>query len=122
MFCPNCGGEYREGFTECADCHVALVLEPPPPPPEPEYVEYEPVLATYNPGDIAVIKAVLESEGITYFFDGEFFNMVRPLVRPANLLVRKDQVQKAREAVKGLKLAYFALPNVAEQNDSACES
>src|SRR5258707_717455 len=25
MFCPRCGGEYREGFTWCADCDVALV-------------------------------------------------------------------------------------------------
>jgi hypothetical protein len=25
MFCPSCGGEYREGFTTCADCEVPLV-------------------------------------------------------------------------------------------------
>jgi len=25
MFCPLCQAEYREGFTECADCGVALV-------------------------------------------------------------------------------------------------
>src|SRR5579871_1731687 len=25
MFCPNCKLEYRRGFTECSDCHVALV-------------------------------------------------------------------------------------------------
>src|SRR5260370_12111129 len=31
MFCPVCGGEYREGFTRCADCEVLLVEGPPPP-------------------------------------------------------------------------------------------
>jgi hypothetical protein len=25
MYCPNCGAEYRPGFTECSDCEVALV-------------------------------------------------------------------------------------------------
>jgi hypothetical protein len=25
MFCPNCGAEYRPGFTRCSDCDVALV-------------------------------------------------------------------------------------------------
>ncbi len=31
MFCPVCGGEYREGFTRCADCEVQLVEGPLPP-------------------------------------------------------------------------------------------
>jgi hypothetical protein len=25
MFCPLCRSEFRDGFTECSDCHVALV-------------------------------------------------------------------------------------------------
>jgi hypothetical protein len=25
MFCPLCKAEYRQGFTTCADCHIALV-------------------------------------------------------------------------------------------------
>ncbi len=25
MFCPLCRAEFRLGFTECSDCHVALV-------------------------------------------------------------------------------------------------
>jgi membrane protease YdiL (CAAX protease family) len=28
MLCPQCGGEYREGFALCADCGVALVEGP----------------------------------------------------------------------------------------------
>lgn len=27
MFCPSCRAEFREGFTECGDCGVALVDE-----------------------------------------------------------------------------------------------
>jgi hypothetical protein len=27
-WCPQCGVEYREGFTECSDCRVGLVNQP----------------------------------------------------------------------------------------------
>ena len=27
MICPNCRGEYRDGFIECADCKIPLVEE-----------------------------------------------------------------------------------------------
>lgn len=29
MWCPACGGEYREGITRCADCDVPLAPSPP---------------------------------------------------------------------------------------------
>ena len=25
MFCPLCKAEYRQGFTQCSDCHISLV-------------------------------------------------------------------------------------------------
>lgn len=32
MYCPRCRDEYREGFTWCHDCNVALVASPPSTP------------------------------------------------------------------------------------------
>ena len=29
MHCPKCGGEYRDGISECADCHLPLATLPP---------------------------------------------------------------------------------------------
>ena len=108
MFCPKCRAEYREGFYKCADCEVDLVHELAS-DPEPKYVEYEQVLGTYNPGDIAVVKSILDAEGITYYFLGEHFSYVRPLADPARLMVKKDEVEKAREILKDLELSYMGI-------------
>lgn len=111
MFCPECKAEYREGFTVCSDCGVPLVDQlPPEDKPDdtrrPEYVEFEEILRTYNPADVALIKSVLDGEGITYYFLGENFMYVRPLADPARLMVSKDQAQRAWELIKDLELSF----------------
>ena len=71
MFCPKCGAEYQEGFNQCTDCNVALVDEKPPELiTEVSYVDLVEVFSTYNPGDIAIIKSLLDGEGIDYYFQG----------------------------------------------------
>ena len=117
MFCPKCGTEYREGFYKCADCDIDLVYEPPEPPklpelppePEPEFIDYEEVLATDNPGDIALLKSILESEGIVYFFKGEHCNYMRSLIDSVRLMVRKDQIEDARNLLADLKLSFMEI-------------
>jgi hypothetical protein len=108
MFCPKCRAEYREGFRTCADCNIELVDELAP-EPEPEFVDYEEILATYNRADMALIKSILDAENITYFFKGEYFAYVNPLADPARLMVRKDQVRDAKNVLKGLKLSYLGV-------------
>jgi hypothetical protein len=84
MFCPRCRAEYREGFATCSDCNLPLVSELELLADEtPEFVEYEEVLSTFNPFDMAMIKSLLDAEGIVYFFQGEEFSYVQPLVDPA---------------------------------------
>jgi hypothetical protein len=106
MFCPKCRAEYRPGFTECADCKIPLVPVLPP-EPKPEYVEYTEVLSTFNIGDIAIIKTILDKEKLTYYFKGDQLQIMRPMAEPSRLMVRKDQVQKAIEILKDLKLNYM---------------
>lgn len=108
MFCPRCRAEYRPGFTRCADCGVELV-DRLPPDPEPVYVDYVEILGTYNPGDIALIKSILDAEGITYYFHGEHFTYVRPLADPARLMVRRDEAPEALEVLGGLRLSHAAI-------------
>lgn len=113
MFCPRCRAEYRPGFTRCADCDVDLV-DALPPEPEPAYVDFVEILATFNPGDIALVKSILDAEAIAYYFHGEHFTYVRPLADPARLMVRQDQAETVRELLSGLTLSHraFSLPGM----------
>ena len=108
MFCPNCRTEYREGFTICADCNIDLVVTLPK-VKRPEFIDFQEVLTTYNPGDVAFIKSLLESEGIQYFFKGENFMYVRPLADPARLMIRTDQVEEAVELLKMVQLSFLGI-------------
>lgn len=122
MFCPTCQAEYREGIAVCNTCQVPLV-EALESEPAPEFVDYEEVLQTYNPADIAFVKSLLDGEGVSYFFQGEFFNQMGPPVIPARLLVRKDQVERAREILQETQLAFLAVEKnkPAEENEESPE-
>jgi hypothetical protein len=108
VFCPKCRSEYREGFYRCPDCRLDLV-ERLAAEPEPEFIAYEEVLATYNTADIAFLKSVLDSEEIIYYFHGENFSRIDPMIQPARLMVKQDEVEKARELLAGLGISFSAI-------------
>jgi hypothetical protein len=102
MICPVCKAEYRDYFTECRDCNVELVEELPEDEfPEPEtHPEFETIEVEFEAGAIGLIKSVFDQEEITYFFqkdDSLFFTSGGPI-----LMVRKDQVEKAKEILDDL--------------------
>jgi hypothetical protein len=103
MFCPKCKSEYREGFFKCADCGVDLVVEQPPEQTD-DFgdVEFVEVFSTYQQGDIAFLKSVLDGEEITYFFQGESSIMLIAAGAYARLLVKADEAQRAREILQEL--------------------
>ncbi len=65
-WCPECGAEYREGFTRCSECDAALTDTPPraegePVRPGPEWTE----VASYATVEEARLAAgLLEENGI----------------------------------------------------------
>ena len=64
MICPECGSEYREGFTRCADCDVDLVAEAAyVPRPAVELIE---VMETSDAAKIAAFQSLLDEAGIEY--------------------------------------------------------
>ncbi len=105
MFCPQCRAEYRPGFAKCADCDVDLVAELSP-EQEQIPIEWVEVLATYNPGDIAVLKSLLDGENITYYFKGEYFSSLAPLSQPARLIVDQQEVEIVKTLIKDLDLDF----------------
>jgi hypothetical protein len=107
MFCPKCRTEYREGFYVCADCDSGLVDELPP-EEKPEFIEYAEIMGTYNPADVALIKSILDAEGITYYFNAEYF-MYSPLAEPVRLMVKCDEVERVKEILGGLNLAIISI-------------
>ena len=104
MFCPMCESEYVEGFTVCVECDSQFIEELPS-KPEPEFIAYDEVLSL-NPSDIAIIKSILDTTDIVYFFHGEHFSYMRPLVLPARLMVRKDQAEEASQILRDLDLSF----------------
>ncbi len=77
MFCPNCGAEYRPGFSECADCGVALVETPP----EPAAVG-GPLVEIFRTADVSllpVVKSVLGAADIPFSIQGDEASGLFPL-------------------------------------------
>ena len=72
MHCPKCLTEYRDGFSECADCRVPLVEGRAPRPSEPEHqVELVTVFETSDLFAVNLAKTTLEDAGIQYVLLGD---------------------------------------------------
>ncbi len=108
MFCPKCEKEYGKDIYVCSKCGVSLVPELPPDPKKEstKLAEFREILFTLSSGDMAVIKSLLDSEGIAYNFRGEFFTSAHPLAQPARIMVRTDRAEEVKEILESLNIPY----------------
>ena len=92
MFCPKCKKEYTEGIYLCRDCRISLVpqLQPEPLSKPQECSEFEEILFTSHAGEMALIKSLFESEGITYYFKGEFSSHAHPFPQPTRVMLKEQ--------------------------------
>jgi hypothetical protein len=127
MYCPECGGEYRSGFTHCADCDVDLVEALPgaqaaAPPLDMELVT---VLETGDPSELVFAESVLREAGIPFVKKGdslqELFALGRlgtgfnPIAGPVLLLVPADRAEAA------MQLLEESIPDELEGWDQGAE-
>jgi hypothetical protein len=102
MHCPECGAEYREGFTECAGCGVALVAALPSAPPDDLVCVFE----SSDRFAIDFAKGCLEEAQIPYWMLGDETAarlVLSPILFPlCRFLVPVDQENEARQLLSTL--------------------
>jgi len=104
MYCPQCGVEYRDGFTECSECHIPLLAGVRPPDPQKAFdpaLELVIVLETSDSILLAMAKGLLEEAGIPFFVLGQIATLVQDvdgfLRKWVRLQVPRDREAEARE-------------------------
>ena len=108
MVCPECGSEYRPGFTQCADCGVPLVEPEPEEEGEPE-VELVRVFSATNAAVLPLVESVLLDAEIEFmtknealqdlFALGRFGTGSNNAIGPAEIWVRKEDEAEARALI-----------------------
>ena len=111
MICPECGSEYRDGYTQCADCGVALVEPEPEEEGEPD-VEIVKVFEATNAAVLPLVQSVLSDANIEFMTKGDLLQDLFALGRfgmgsnnaigPATIWVRKDDEAEARSLIEML--------------------
>jgi hypothetical protein len=99
MYCPECGVQYRPGFSRCADCDAALVKEKPEKEPDKVYTDLIEVYLTFDTNEVIFIKSLLQEADIPFSIQGERFSNPFAASRAAEMRVRvpKEYEQAARE-------------------------
>lgn len=121
MYCPQCQDEYRDGFTECSDCHVPLVAGAPPEEPAGSFdptLELVVVLETNDRVQLAMAKGLLEEAGIPFFVLGQIATLVQDvdgfLRKWARVQVPRDREAEARELLDEMLQAENSPANDSE--------
>jgi hypothetical protein len=121
MHCPQCLTEYRDGFTECADCHVPLAAGlPPAPQPVEHNVKLVTVFETSDPFLMNLAKATLEDAGIEYVEAGDDPDERILTAMPMGGHIAQLQVEAALEAEA--RAALEPLENPEPLSETAVES
>jgi predicted Zn finger-like uncharacterized protein len=119
--CPSCQStiainkeEQKKKLVRCPECDslINIAIKPPEIIKDKKYIQ---ILSSMNQGDLGIIKSMLDDGSIDYFVNGENFLSVDPLIQPARILVREDQLDEAKELIKDFEFHIFSVSS--NQND-----
>jgi hypothetical protein len=126
VYCPHCGVEYRDGFTECADCHAALLAGAPPPEPASTFdpnLDLVVLLETDDPVQLFLAKGLLEDADIPFFVLGQIATLIQDLDpflhKRVRVQVPRDREAEARELLKGMLVADDSPQDAVEPGENA---
>ncbi len=125
MYCPECSGEYREGFTHCADCDVDLVESLPASLEGTPAVELVTVLETSDPAELAFAESLLRGQGIPFFKRGDHLQNLFALgsLGGFNAVSGPVVIQVAEEhAEAAAQILEAAMPDEVEAPDLTAEA
>jgi len=124
MYCPECSGEYREGFTHCADCDVDLVESLPSPGGAPDG-ELVTVLETSDPAELAFVESLLRSAGVPFFTRGDHLQSLFALgaIGGYNAVAGPVSIQVSEEhAEAAAQILEEAMPDEVEDPELSPEA
>jgi hypothetical protein len=121
MFCPLCKSEFRDGFTECSDCHIPLVATKE----EAESTPVERLWAGASSEVATPILSALDDAGIPSmskevilkkpmsWLSVIFFQFMQPAPRfETRIWVLRSDFAKAKQVLTSV------LPPISEDDDS----
>ena len=126
MYCPKCGADFVPGVTQCGECNVALVDEPPP-RLEPQYQELITVFESLDPNLLPIAESLLQAAGIPYFMQndssGTLLGAVGPIpLGPPTIQVVPEYENEARSLLSDLSSSSTGLEPQYEELSKVIES
>jgi hypothetical protein len=79
------------------------------------------LIETQSPADVALIKSVLDAEGIHYLAHGEQFSMLRQMVEPVRFMVPEEELDAARDLLVGISFKYAPLAGLMDKDDASAD-
>ena len=110
MFCPECGSEYRAGYTRCSDCAVALVPALPPEEMATDHgSEAVTVFVTRDIVEAETVRQLLEASSIEVYVAGES-SPLSGVAGEVRLVVSVDNADVANRTIEEAQIEPEEIP------------